>query len=70
MFSRWRSKFGQKTYSVIGQGMANAVDCVVYVVPAEYSLLGEQDRYAIARLVGEMQASIREAQAFLGRIGE
>ena len=39
---------------VIGQGMANAVDCVVYVVPAEYSLLGEQDRYAIARLVGEI----------------
>ena len=42
---------------IIGQGVANAVDRVVYVVPAAYSKLGEQDRYAVARLIGEITRS-------------
>ncbi len=39
---------------VIGQGLANTVEYLVYIVPATYSVLGEQDRYAIARLIGEI----------------
>ena len=42
---------------VIGQGLANAVDRIVFVVPAEYARLGIQDRYAVARLIGDITRS-------------
>lgn len=49
---------------VIGQGVANVVDRIVYIVPAFYSKLGDRDRYAIARLIG----AITRAKPRSGRI--
>ncbi len=40
--------------AVIGQGRIIAVDRLVYVVPDAYGHLGEQDRYAVARLIGRL----------------
>jgi pyruvate,water dikinase len=39
---------------VVGRSMAAPVDRLVYVLPHEYTNLGEQDRYAVARLVGRL----------------
>jgi hypothetical protein len=40
--------------AVIGQGRIMAVERIVYVVPREYGQLGEQDRHAVARLIGRI----------------
>jgi hypothetical protein len=40
--------------AVIGRSRVSAVDRIVYVVPAVYGKLSEQDRYRVARLIGEV----------------
>ncbi|MDR2258726.1 MAG: PEP/pyruvate-binding domain-containing protein, partial [Treponema sp.] len=39
---------------IVGRSMAAPVDRLIYVSPEAYTALGERDRYAIARLVGEL----------------
>ncbi len=39
---------------VVGRSLAAPVDRLVYVRPEVYTKLGEQDRYAVARLVGKL----------------
>jgi hypothetical protein len=42
---------------VIGQGLTATVDRLVYIVPSEYSLLSERDRYTLAGLIGRITRS-------------
>ncbi len=39
---------------IVGQSLAAPIDRVVFVAPAAYARLGEQDRHAIARLIGRI----------------
>ncbi|MBU1078802.1 MAG: PEP/pyruvate-binding domain-containing protein [Spirochaetes bacterium] len=39
---------------VVGQSRLTKIDRMVYVVPALYGKLAEQDRYAVARLIGNL----------------
>ncbi len=39
---------------VVGQGRMAAIDRLIYVVPSKYGALPEQDRYAVARLIGKL----------------
>jgi len=39
---------------IVGQSMATRVDKLIYIAPEAYTRLGEQDRYAVARLVGKL----------------
>ena len=39
---------------IIGPGLATAIDRLVYIVPAHYSTLSTQRRYAIAHLLGRL----------------
>ncbi len=39
---------------IIGRGMAAEIERIIYVVPRSYSKLSEQDRYAVARLIGRL----------------
>ncbi len=39
---------------IIGQGLATRLDRIVYIVPAVYSRLSEQDRYSVARVIGRL----------------
>ncbi len=40
--------------AVVGSGLAQTVDRIVYVVPSIYGQLPERDRYSIARLIGKL----------------
>ncbi|MBM4165017.1 MAG: phosphoenolpyruvate synthase, partial [Lentisphaerae bacterium] len=40
--------------AVVGHGRVTAVDRVIYVVPAHFAVLADRDRYAVARLIGEI----------------
>ncbi len=44
----------QSAGPIIGQGLAAAVDQVIYIVPSSYSRLSVQERYALARLIGRL----------------
>jgi hypothetical protein len=39
---------------IVGQSIATKIDRLIYVSPEAYTRLGEQDRYAVARLVGKL----------------
>jgi hypothetical protein len=39
---------------ILGQSALSVVDRIVYVVPSAYAALPEQERYAVARLVGQL----------------
>lgn len=39
---------------IVGRSLAAPVDRLIYVSPAAYTALGEQERYAVARLVGRL----------------
>ncbi len=39
---------------VVGQSRVGHITRIIYVVPATYGELGEQDRYAVARLIGKL----------------
>ncbi|MCX7848554.1 MAG: PEP/pyruvate-binding domain-containing protein [bacterium] len=39
---------------IVGQSLATPIDRVVFVVPAAYARLREQERYAIARVIGRL----------------
>jgi pyruvate,water dikinase len=49
---------------VIGQGVSAAVDRLVYIVPAEYSRLGERDRHSVAGVIGRITRSGGEAPPY------
>ncbi len=39
---------------IVGRSLAAPIDRLIYVSPEAYTALGEQDRYAVARLVGRL----------------
>jgi pyruvate,water dikinase len=39
---------------IIGTSIHTAVDRIIYIVPAEYGMLSERDRYAVAGIVGKI----------------
>lgn len=39
---------------VIGQSRVDTIDRIIYVVPSEYARLPNQDRYSIARIIGQI----------------
>ncbi|MDR1287445.1 MAG: PEP/pyruvate-binding domain-containing protein [Treponema sp.] len=39
---------------IVGRSMAAPVDRLIYVSPEAYTALGEQERYGVARLIGEL----------------
>lgn len=39
---------------IVGQSLAAPIDRLVYVVPAAYARLSQQERYAVARLIGRI----------------
>lgn len=39
---------------IVGQSLATRIDRLIYVSPAAYTRLGEQDRFSIARLIGQL----------------
>ncbi len=52
--------------AVIGQSRLIQVDRLIYIVPALYSKLPQQDRYEVARLLGEInRASAAEESIFM-----
>lgn len=39
---------------IVGQSRASKIDRIIFVSPASYTRLNEQDRYAVARLIGRL----------------
>lgn len=55
-----------KSYGpIIGHGVVRSIDIIIYVVTEYYSMLGVQDRYAIARLIGKVTQQIPETKTIL-----
>lgn len=50
----------QSTGPIVGNGIAQDVDVLIYVVPEEYAKLDIQHRYEIARLIGKINQQLRE----------
>ncbi|MFW5996614.1 MAG: PEP/pyruvate-binding domain-containing protein [Lentisphaeria bacterium] len=48
---------------VIGRGLVTGIDRLVYVVPEEYAELSMQERYAVARAIGEVMHLAGENRA-------
>jgi len=48
--------------AVVGKSVHSSLDWIVYVVPREYSQLSEPQRYAVARLIGDL-TSLQEVQS-------
>jgi hypothetical protein len=46
--------FIQSDGPIVGRSMAAPVDRLIYVSPEAYTALGEQERYGVARLVGDL----------------
>lgn len=46
---------------IVGHSLAAPIDRIIYVIPAAYARLKEQDRYAVARLIGRI-THVDEAQ--------
>lgn len=50
---------------IIGHGIVKSIDIIIYVVTEPYSVLGVQDRYGIARLIGTITKKIPEDKTIL-----
>ena len=48
---------------VVGNGLAKTITKLIYVVPEEYSKLGMQERYGIARLIGKLNHNLKKTGA-------
>ncbi|MDR1574940.1 MAG: PEP/pyruvate-binding domain-containing protein [Treponema sp.] len=54
---------------IVGQSIATKVDRLIYVSPASYTRLGEQDRYAVARLVGRLTQAASKSEPTIMLVG-
>ena len=55
--------------AIIGTSMSSFIDRIIYVVPEEYGNMNEQDRYGVAKLIGRIAHTNKEAGKTIMLIG-